>query len=93
MNPKSQSRMMKRDCAQNLIIDSPTKHQSAKLFLILFDVYDSAIISVAAIDSSFKALVNLLPRSSHYANGNELNELSIKSSLICFVRDECEDFR
>jgi hypothetical protein len=76
---KSKSSMMKLDCARNLIIDFPAEHQSTKLFLILFDVYDcEAIKSVATIESSFKALVNLFPRNSHY-NGNELNELSIKS--------------
>lgn len=66
---------MKRDCEENLIIDFPTEHQSTKLFSILFDIYDCEILkSDVAIDSSFKALVNLFPRNPHYDN-----ELSIKS--------------
>lgn len=52
-----------RDGAQKIIVDFPPVHESIKLYLILFDVYECGIIkSLASIDSSLIAIVHLHPR-------------------------------
>lgn len=63
---RNQSTAMKRDCAQNAIIDFPLEYESIKLYLILFDVYDLKLIkALASLDSSLKTIVNLYPRDAH----------------------------
>lgn len=57
---------MKRDCAQNIVIDFPIEHEAIKLYLVLFDVYDSEMImALLSFDSSLKTIVNLFPRIVH----------------------------
>lgn len=74
---------MKRDCAQNIIIDFPLEHEAIKLYLILFDVYDCEMIkALFSLDSSLKSIVNLYPRIIHNEKVPSIKSEAFWSKLL-----------